>query len=229
MSVQVLVVEDEPEIGHLIVLHLAHAGYAALHVLDAILAAEALRFKVPDLILLDWMLPGQSGIEFARQLRLNPTTKSVPIILLTALSSDGDRLTGFSIGVDDYITKPFSPVELVARVRAVLRRAGPGKQAQVIEMAGLRLETEFRRVSTGIGQLKLGQTEFLLLQVFMRNPGKVFSREGLVSALWGNETDFDEHTVELHMRRLRYALSGTVHDRLIEIVRGGGYRFATYI
>lgn len=225
MAARILIVEDEPAIRELLALNLRHAGYEALHAGDVAAARRSIDAELPDLIVLDWMLPDQPGIELARRLRADPRTRDVPIILLTARSAEADKLGGFEAGADDYVTKPFSPKELVARIRALLRRLAPEASDEPVEVAGLRLDPRTFRV-TGDGQaLKMGPTEFRLLHYLMRNVDRVLSRGKLLDGVWGDHVFIEERTVDVHIRRLRLALQPSGHDRLVETVRGGGYRF----
>ena len=224
MPASILVVEDEPAIRDLLAVNLRHGGYKTLQASDAGSARRQIDDELPDLILLDWMLPDQSGTDFARRLRSDERTRGLPIIMLTARSEEGDRLNGFDAGVDDYICKPFSPRELLARIKALLRRAAPDTSDEPIEIDGLRLEPQTFRAGGNGQQLKLGPTEFKLLHYFMRNPDRVLSRSKVLDGVWGNHVFIEERTVDVHIRRLRLALQPTGHDRLIETVRGGGYR-----
>ena len=224
MPASILVVEDEPAIRDLLAVNLRHGGYRPLQASDAGSARRQIDAELPDLVLLDWMLPDESGTELARQLRSDERTRSLPIIMLTARSEEGDRLNGFDPGVDDYICKPFSPRELLARVKALLRRAAPEASDEPIEVAGLRLDPASFRVTGNDTALKLGPTELRLLHYFMRNPDRVLSRAKLLDGVWGDHVFIEERTVDVHVRRLRLALQPSGHDRLIETVRGGGYR-----
>ncbi len=226
MPANILVVEDEPAIQELLAMNLEHAGHHVLRARDAEEAAQLVRHALPDLILLDWMLPGQSGIAFARQLRQDERTKTVPIIMLTARGQEQDKVAGLESGADDYVTKPFSPRELLARVKAVLRRRAPELTDEPIEIGGLRLDPATHRVSAGSQLLELGPTEFRLLHFFMAHPERVHSRSQVLDQVWGDHVFVEERTVDVHIRRLRKALEATGHDRLIETVRGSGYRLA---
>ena len=225
MTATILVVEDEPAIRELIGVNLRHAGYAPLFAADAAAARRQIDTELPDLVLLDWMLPDLPGIELARRLRADPRTRELPIIMLTARAQETDRVAGLEIGADDYVTKPFSPRELVARVRALLRRAAPASGEEPVEIGGLRLDPRTFRV-TGDGQpLELSPTELRLLHYMMTHPDRVLSRAKLLDNVWGDHVFIEERTVDVHIRRLRLALQPTGHDRLVETVRGGGYRF----
>jgi two-component system phosphate regulon response regulator PhoB len=195
---------------------LAADGAAARREIDATL---------PDLVVLDWMLPDQPGVEIARRLRADVRTRHLPLIMLTARSAESDKLGGFEAGADDYVTKPFSPRELVARVRALLRRRAPEASDEPIEVAGLRLEPHTFRVIAEGQALRMGPTEFRLLHYLMRNLDRVLSRSKLLDGVWGDHVFIEERTVDVHIRRLRLALQPSGHDRLVETVRGGGYRF----
>ena len=226
MTATILVVEDEPAIQELIRMNLEHAGYRAVSATDAAQAGECVRDELPDLVLLDWMLPGMSGIEFARRLRADRRTQGVPIIMLTARADEQDKLAGLEVGADDYITKPFSPRELNARIKAVLRRRAPQVTDDAVEAGGLRLDPVSHRV-TGNGQaLVLGPTEFRLLHFLMTHPERVYSRAQLLDQVWGDHVFVEERTVDVHIRRLRMALETTGHDRFVDTVRGAGYRFS---
>jgi len=225
VTAKILIVEDEPSIRELLALNLRHAGFEPLHAPDAATARRTIDAALPDLVLLDWMLPDQSGVELARRLRADTRTRELPIIMLTARSAEIDKLGGFDAGADDYVTKPFSPKELVARVRALLRRRSPESTDDPVEVAGLRLEPQTFRVIAGDTPLRLGPTEFRLLHYLMKNLDRVLSRGKLLDGVWGDHVFIEERTVDVHIRRLRLALQPTGHDRLIETVRGGGYRF----
>ncbi|HYF58028.1 MAG TPA: phosphate regulon transcriptional regulator PhoB [Burkholderiaceae bacterium] len=225
MNARVLIVEDEPAIRELLAMNLRHAGFEPLQASDAGSARRQIGESLPDLVLLDWMLPDQSGIELAKGLRAEARTRELPIIMLTARSAEGDKLGGFDAGADDYVTKPFSPRELVARVRALLRRRTSETVEEPVEVAGLRLEPETFRVFADGQPVKVGPTEFRLLHYLMRNLDRVLSRAKLLDGVWGDHVFIEERTVDVHIRRLRLALQPTGHDRLVETVRGGGYRF----
>ncbi|MGE5525333.1 MAG: phosphate regulon transcriptional regulator PhoB [Rhodospirillaceae bacterium] len=226
MGATILVVEDEPAIQELISCNLELAGHRTLRAENAEQALDMLRAELPDLVVLDWMLPGMSGIEFARRMRGEPRTHDIPLIMLTARADEHDKLLGLETGADDYITKPFSPRELNARVKAVLRRRAPQATDDAVEIAGLRLDPASRRVSTDEASIPLGPTEFRLLHFFMTHAGRVYSRGQLLDQVWGDHVFVEERTVDVHIRRLRKALETSGHDRLIETVRSAGYRFS---
>ena len=233
MNEQILIVEDEPAISELVAVNLRHAGYQVTEVADAQAANNYLTTQRPDLIVLDWMLPDTSGLDLARRLRATADHRDTAIIMLTARAQEGDKLQGFEIGIDDYLTKPFSPRELTARVKAVLRRnqSGTGKQAnydidEPLEAGPLRLEPEAHRAFADGTPLDLSPTEFKLLHHFMSNPERVLSRARLLDAVWGDDSIVEERTVDVHIRRLRVALRPSGCDRTVQTVRGGGYRFS---
>ena len=222
----ILIVDDEPGIREMIAVALEMAGYRYLEAEDAQQAHSLIVDARPDLILLDWMLPGTSGIELARRLKREETTAEIPIIMLTAKVEEDNRIQGLETGADDYITKPFSPRELVARLKAVLRRATPPGLEQAVEFNGLRLDPQEHRVSANGQSLSMGPTEYRLLQFFMTHPERVYSREQLLDQVWGGNVYVEERTIDVHIRRLRKAL-GDAHAPLVQTVRGTGYRFST--
>ena len=226
MPLNVLIVEDEAAIQELIAINLESAGHAVLRASDAEQALTIIRQTLPDLVLLDWMLPGQSGLAIARHLRGNERTRTIPIIMLTAKSAEQDKVLGLDAGADDYVTKPFSPRELLARIKAVMRRRAPQMTDDAVELQGLRLDPAAHRVSGNGLALELGPTEFRLLHFFMTHAERVHSRAQLLDQVWGDHVYVEERTVDVHIRRLRKALEASGHDRLIETVRGTGYRFA---
>ena len=226
MAANILLVEDEPGIQELLKLNLGQAGHQVTATEDAEAALRYLKTTLPDVILLDWMLPGMSGIDLCRRLRADKRYQPVPIIMLTARGDERDRVAGLDTGADDYITKPFSPRELVSRIRAVLRRRAPQMTEEPVEMAGLRLDPTSHRVSGNDKPLELGPTEFRLLHFFMTHPERVYSRSQLLDQVWGDDVFVEERTVDVHIRRLRLALKESGHDRLIQTVRGTGYRFS---
>lgn len=226
MPANILIIEDEPAIQELLALNLTQAGHNPLRALSVEQAQVLLRKTLPDLILLDLMLPGMSGIEFARRLKADGYTKAVPIIMITAKSEEIDKVRGLETGADDYVTKPFSPRELNARIKAVLRRSAPQLTDDPIEIAGLRMEPATRRVTGNGTPLNLGPTEFRLLHYLMSNPERVHTRTQVLDRVWGNRVFVEDRTVDVHIRRLRQALSVTGHEELIQTVRGVGYRFS---
>jgi len=226
MAANILVVEDEPAIQELLVFNLQQAGHHAISATSAEQAYTLLRDALPDLILLDWMLPGVSGIEFARRLKAESYTKAIPIIMLTARGEEQDKIAGFETGADDYITKPFSPRELMARIKAVLRRRAPQMTDDLVESGGLRLDPAAHRVSGGGKPIELGPTEFRLLHFLMTHAERVHSRGQLLDQVWGSQVFVEDRTVDVHIRRLRRALEETGHEHLVQTVRGSGYRFS---
>ena len=226
MPASILVVEDEPAIQELIAFNLTQAGHHVLRASTAEAALTLVKNALPDLVLLDWMLPGASGVDIAKRLRNDERTKHIPIIMLTARSDEQDKVTGLESGADDYITKPFSPKELTARLKAVIRRAVPTSTEEVIEVQGLRLDPVSHRVTANEQGLEMGPTEFRLLHFFMTHPERVYSREQLLNNVWGTNVYVEDRTVDVHIRRLRKAIAETGHDALIQTVRGSGYRFS---
>ena len=225
MGGSVLVVEDEPAIQELIAVNLEHAGHKVLRAGSVPEARSLIRDALPDLILLDLMLPGTPGVPFAHELRADERTKGIPIIMLTARAHEQDKVNGLEAGADDYVTKPFSPRELLARIKAVMRRRAPQFTDDAVEVAGLRLDPASHRVTGGGRQIELGPTEFRLLHFFMTHPERVYSRTRLLDEVWGDHVFVEDRTVDVHIRRLRKALEPTRHDGLVETVRSAGYRF----
>jgi two-component system phosphate regulon response regulator PhoB len=226
MNPTILVVEDEPAIQDLIQINLEMGGYRVLVTPSAEDALKLVQNELPDLALLDWMLPGMSGIELTRKLRGDSRTKSLPVILLTARGEEEDKLRGLETGADDYMVKPFSLKELEARIKAVLRRRAPELTEDVIEYHGLKLDPASHKV-TGNGQtLQMGPTEFRLLHFFMTHLERVYSRTQLLDLVWGDHVFIEERTVDVHIRRLRSALTPSSHEIFVHTVRGSGYRFA---
>jgi two-component system phosphate regulon response regulator PhoB len=225
---RVLVVEDESAIAELIAINLRHAGFEVQLAADADGAQAAVDRVLPDLVLLDWMLPGQSGVQLARRWRSEARTRELPIIMLTARAEEGDKITGLDSGADDYLTKPFSTKELLARIRAVLRRKAPEALDSAVEVSGLRLDPATRRVSRQMGdelrEVKIGPTEFRLLHFLMTHPERVHSRAQLLDRVWGDHVFIEERTVDVHVKRLREALAPVECSALVETVRGAGYR-----
>jgi two-component system phosphate regulon response regulator PhoB len=228
MPANILLVEDEPAIQELIAFNLSQAGHHVMRADSAESAQNIVRNALPDLILLDWMLPGMSGIDFAKKLRSEERTRQIPLIMLTARSDEQDKVIGLETGADDYITKPFSPRELQARIKAVLRRRAPQVTDDTVEVQGLRLDPATHRVTGNGDAIDLGPTEFRLLHFFMTHPERVHSRAQLLDHVWGDHVFVEERTVDVHIRRLRSALESTCFDRLIQTVRGTGYRLSAH-
>ncbi len=226
MSKRILIVEDEPAIREMVESALLSAGFATSLAGSASEADAEIRAAPPHLILLDWMLPGVSGVEFARRLRRRDATRETPIIMLTARCEESERLQAFEAGIDDYVSKPFSVRELLARIRAVLRRSAGADDDAAIEIEGLRLDPASHRVSSRGRSIKLGPTEFRMLRFFIGHQERVFTRGQLLDQVWGNHVYVEERTVDVHIRRLRKALAPYGHDRLIQTVHGTGYRFS---
>ncbi len=226
MNRQILVVEDEAPIREMISFVLDQNGYNSVEAKDYDHAFSLLKEPYPDLILLDWMLPGGTGVKLAKELKRNEYTRNIPIIMLTARSDEEDKVKGFDAGIDDYVTKPFSPKELIARIKAVIRRVSPTSLEEVIEFQGLSLDPVSHRVSIHGKPLELGPTEFRLLHFFMTHPERVYSREQLLDNVWGMNVYVEDRTVDVHIRRLRKAISGAGHENFVQTVRGSGYRFS---
>jgi two-component system phosphate regulon response regulator PhoB len=223
MSARILIVEDEEPLTTLLRYNLENEGYEVDAVGRGDEADTKLRETVPDLVVLDWMLPGLSGIELCRRLRARPETQELPIIMLTARGEESERVRGLSTGADDYIVKPFSVPELLARIRALLRRAKPERVAAVLALGDLQLDREKKRVSRNGNAIDLGPTEYRLLEFLMERPGRVFSREQLLNGVWGNDVYIDDRTVDVHVGRLRKALNRGQEADPIRTVRGAGY------
>ncbi|CAM3051008.1 Phosphate regulon transcriptional regulatory protein PhoB [Sphingomonas antarctica] len=219
----VLLVEDDASLAELLVYHLERAGHKVTHTADGEEALLLAREHTPDLVLLDWMIPNLSGIEVCRQLRRNQTTANVPIIMLTARGEEDDRVRGLETGADDYITKPFSPRELVARVGAVLRRVRPALAGELLRYADIEMDTAAHKVRRGGQSVTLGPTEFRLLRHLLEHPGMVFSRERLLDAVWGRDSDIEARTVDVHIRRLRVAINEGGRADIVRTVRSAGY------
>ncbi|WP_166257098.1 phosphate regulon transcriptional regulator PhoB [Marinobacter salicampi] len=222
----VLIVDDEASIREMIAIALEMADYECLEAADARTAHALIVDRKPDLVLLDWMLPGTSGVELARRLKKDEGTAEIPIIMLTAKVEEDNKIQGLEVGADDYITKPFSPRELVARLKAVLRRTTPPGVESVLEVDGLTLDPVSHRITTPDGAVTMGPTEYRLLQFFMTHQERVYTRSQLLDQVWGGNVYVEERTVDVHIRRLRKAL-GPQYDHLIQTVRGSGYRFST--
>ena len=227
MAATILVVEDEPAIQELIKLNLEQAGYRVVQAFDAEGAATRVRAELPHLIVLDWNLPGMQGIDYCRNIRVDRRTQAIPVIMLTGRTAEADKLAGFDAGADDYVTKPFSPRELAARIGVLLKNAAPQLSDAAVEARGLRIDPVRRRVSGGGHTLQLNPTEFRLLHFLMTHRNRVYSRAQLLDKIWGDHVYVEERTVDVHVRRLRKALAESGHEQLIETVRGSGYRFAS--
>jgi two-component system phosphate regulon response regulator PhoB len=223
---QILVVEDERPIREMIAFGLRRAGFEVREAADARSGRAEVANKLPDLLLVDWMLPDPSGLEFTRALKRDRETRELPVIMLTARAEEGDKVAGLEGGADDYITKPFSPRELLARINAVLRRALPAEGSERIDIEGLVLDQSSQRVSAGERTVALGPTEYRMLAFFMAHPERVYTREQLLDRVWGGNVYVEERTIDVHIRRLRKALEEFGYDRLIQTVRGSGYRFS---
>ncbi len=225
-NARILLVEDEAPLREMVSYALSTAGFVPQLAENVDAAYKLIDAQLPQLILLDWMLPGLTGIEFAQRLRRDEYTRDLPIIMLTARSDEADKLSGFEAGVDDYISKPFSPRELIARCKAVLRRTGAGEGSETLSVGGLCLEPESHRVSVNGTPLKLGPTEFALLKFFLQHSDRVYSRSQLLDRVWGRSTSVEERTVDVHILRLRKALKPYALDHYVETVRSAGYRFS---
>ena len=227
MAKRILVVEDEAPIREMLCFVLEQKGYETVEAEDYADGLAKVREPYPELIVLDWMMPGGSGIQFIKQLKQDEVTRQIPVVMLTARGEEEDKVRGLEAGADDYITKPFSPKELTARLHAVMRRVSPTSVDEVIEVQGLKLDPVSHRASAEEKALDMGPTEFKLLHFFMTHPERVYSREQLLNNVWGTNVYVEDRTVDVHIRRLRKAIEETGHDRLIQTVRGAGYRFST--
>jgi two-component system phosphate regulon response regulator PhoB len=225
-SKQILIVEDEKPIREMIAFGLRRAGFDVLEAEDCKAARARIADKRPDLLLVDWMLPDMSGLELTRSLKRDKDTRDVPVIMLTARADEQDKVSGLEGGADDYVTKPFSPRELLARINAVLRRTLPNGTEERIAIDGLVLDGASHRVTVGEQTVGLGPTEYRLLSFFMTHPERVYSRNQLLDRVWGGNVYVEERTVDVHIRRLRKALSAFGYDKFIQTVRGAGYRFS---
>jgi len=228
MATSVLVVEDDVAIRDMLSFTLKQAGLGCDSVGDGETGLDFLKNQQPDMILLDWMLPGIDGIEFIRRLRANEFLANIPVIMLTAKGESEDMVKGLAVGADDYVNKPFSPPELMARIKAVLRRCQPDNsdEGQKLQSGNLVLDTKSHRVTVDETRVELGPTEFRLLHFFMKNPERAYNRSQLLDYVWGDTVYIEERTVDVHIRRLRKALEPSGHDHLIQTVRGVGYRFS---
>ncbi|MCQ8116302.1 MULTISPECIES: phosphate regulon transcriptional regulator PhoB [Methylomonas] len=225
-NLKILVVEDEEAIREMLVMVLEQANLTVIAVGSAEQARESLADNMVDLIILDWMLPGISGVELARRLKNEPGYKELPIILLTARGEEEDKIRGLEIGADDYVTKPFSPKELIARIKAVMRRSGKLSESGLLSVGDLTLDAEQHKLTIAGRSLEVSPTEFRLMQFFMTNPDKVYSRTHLLDQVWGRSVYIEERTVDVHIRRLRKILAEYGREELIQTVRGFGYRFS---
>ena len=225
MQRKVLVVEDEAAIREMLAFNLGRAGYEVLSAATGVEARSSMADRYPDVVLMDWMLPDMSGLELTRQLKRDPETREIPVIMVTARVQEDDRVAGLEGGADDYITKPFSPRELLARIKAVLRR-GAAFQDETVTAGRLRLNSASHRVSVEGTEISLGPTEYRILHFFMHHPDRVYSRAQLLDRIWGGNVYVEERTVDVHIRRLRKALTASGYDKLVQTVRGAGYRFS---
>lgn len=225
-NAKILIVEDEAPLREMISYAMSTAGFVPLMAEDVDQAYTLIDNELPDLILLDWMLPGLAGVEFVKRLRRDEYTREVPVVMLTARSDEADKLAGFEAGVDDYVVKPFSPRELIARIKAVLRRTSVGENIEKLSVGGLILEPDSHRVSVNGTPLKLGPTEFALLKFFLEHPDRVYNRGQLLDRVWGRSTSVEERTVDVHILRLRKALKPFSIEHYVQTVRSAGYRFS---
>ncbi len=223
---QILVVEDEQPIREMVAYALRRAGYEVAEAATSQDARVRLADQRPDLMLVDWMLPDMSGLELTRQVKRDPQTRDVPIIMLTARAAEGDKVAGLDGGADDYVTKPFSPRELLSRINAVLRRGGAAEEGDLLQAAGLTMDRASHRVSRDGREVTLGPTEYRMLEFFMQNPERVYSRSQLLDRVWGGNVYIEERTIDVHIRRLRKALEEVQMDHVVQTVRGSGYRFS---
>jgi len=224
----ILIVDDDPAIREMVRLALTGGGYEVQEAGNTLDARQSIVRQAPDLILLDWMLPGQSGFEFARALQRDATHKQIPVIMLTARGQEEDKVAALEAGADDYVAKPFSISELLARIKAVLRRTNRDSGTEILEAGTLRLDPATHRVSINNTPLELAPMEYQLLQFFMTHPERVYSRGQLIDRVWGTSIRVEERTIDVHIRRLRKSLEPSGHDRLVQTVRSAGYRFSTH-
>jgi two-component system phosphate regulon response regulator PhoB len=229
MAKRILLVEDEAPIRDMLKFVLEQSGYETIEAEDYHIALEKIVEPFPDLILLDWMLPGGTGVQLAKKLKQHEYARDIPIIMLTARGEEEDKIRGLEAGADDYVTKPFSPKELVARVKAVIRRVSPTSSEDAIDYQGLKLDPLSHRVTSNETPIDMGPTEFKLLHFFMTHAERVYSREQLLDNVWGTNVYVEDRTVDVHIRRLRKALSVFSHDIMIQTVRGAGYRFSSKV
>lgn len=229
MATQILVVEDEAAVREMILFVLEQSGYEVVGAQSVDEARECLASQPPALILMDWMLPGTSGVEYTRELKQDPVTRDIPVIMLTARGEEDDKVRGLECGAEDYVTKPFSPKELAARIKVILRRVAPHATEEAVQAGEMRLDPVSYRVTMGDRPIELGPTEFKLLHFFMTHREKVYSRSRLLDKVWGTNVYIEERTVDVHIRRLRQALEPFQMDGLIQTVRGAGYRFSEQV
>ena len=229
MAKRILLVEDEAPIRDMLKFVLEQSGYVTVEAEDYQVALDKIVEPYPDLILLDWMLPGGTGVQLAKKLKQHEYARDIPIIMLTARGEEEDKIRGLEAGADDYVTKPFSPKELVARVKAVIRRVTPTSSEDAIDFQGLKLDPLSHRVTSNETPIDMGPTEFKLLHFFMTHAERVYSREQLLDNVWGTNVYVEDRTVDVHIRRLRKALSEFSHDIMIQTVRGAGYRFSSKV
>ena len=225
----ILVVDDEPAIREMLCMALEAASFSVIQAENAQQAHAQIIDRRPNLVLLDWMMPGTSGLELLRRLRRDPLTETTPVIMLTAKAEEGGKVAGLDSGADDYVSKPFSPRELIARINAVLRRVARDELQQPIEVGELRFDPIGHRVSIAGAEINLGPTEYRLLQFFLTHQERVYSRDQILDYVWGGNVYLDERTVDVHIRRLRKAISVAGHDNYVQTVRGAGYRFSTQL
>jgi two-component system phosphate regulon response regulator PhoB len=226
MTRQILIVEDELPIREMIAFGLRRAGFEVREAADSRSARSLLADRRPDLLLVDWMLPDMSGLELTRLVKREAATRDLPVIMLTARATESDKIAGLDGGADDYVTKPFSPRELLSRINAVLRRAPGASDEETLELGGLLMDRASHRVTAGGTQIDLGPTEYRMLEFFMQNPERVYARAQLLDRVWGGNVYIEERTIDVHIRRLRKALEEFGYDRFIQTVRGSGYRFS---
>jgi len=223
MKANILIVEDEVAILELIALNLHQSGFNPLRAVSAEIADNLVKNTIPDLIVLDWMLPGMDGVSFAKRLRSNSDSKKIPIIMLTAKSEEENKILGLDSGIDDYLTKPFSPKELIARIKALLRRSAPELTEEPIKILDLILDPLQHQLTIKEKLIKIGPTEFKILHLFLKNLNKVFSRNQIMDKIWGNKSEIDDRTVDVHIKRLRGCLAPNGYDKIVRTIRGEGY------
>ena len=223
MSANILIVEDEVAILELIALNLHQSGFNPLRAVSAEIADNLVKNTLPDLVVLDWMLPGIDGVSFAKRLRTNSDTRKIPIIMLTAKSEEENKILSLNSGIDDYLTKPFSPKELIARIKALLRRSAPELTDEPIKILDLNLDPLQHQLTIKEKLIKIGPTEFKILHLFLKNVNKVFSRNQIMDKIWGNKSEIDDRTVDVHIKRLRACLAPNGYDKIVITIRGEGY------